>query len=127
MHRLLARRLVELAATTLVALSLGHVMFNAGLERMPQHQPRVIHPAGVPLPPGEPLGQLALPRPPRTGQHHDTLQPRRRLQLQEQVIPADKQAAHRGQPGASRDPHDERRQPAKEHRDDGCRERQRRP
>ena len=37
---------------------------HAGLERMPQHQPRVIHPAGIPPPPGEPLGQLGLPRPP---------------------------------------------------------------
>ena len=38
---------------------------DAGLERMPEHQPRVIHPAGVPPPPGEPLGQLASsPSPP---------------------------------------------------------------
>ena len=34
MHRLLARRLAELAATTLLALSLGHVLFNAGLDQM---------------------------------------------------------------------------------------------
>ena len=70
---------------------------EAGLERMPEHQPRVIHPAGVPPPPGEPLGQLALPRPPGTGQDHHALQPHGGLQLVDQVIPADKQAVYRGQ------------------------------
>jgi peptide/nickel transport system permease protein len=33
-HRLLARRLVALVLTTLTALSIGHVIFNAGLDRM---------------------------------------------------------------------------------------------
>ena len=66
------------------------------LERMPHHQPRVIDPAGITPPPGEPLGQLGLPRPPRPGQHHHPLQPGRRLQLVEQVIAAHERA-HRGQ------------------------------
>ena len=64
---------------------------------MPDHQPRVIDPAGIAPPPGEPLRQLRLPRPPRTSQHHHPLQPRRRLQLVEQVIAADEHAARRGQ------------------------------
>ena len=33
-HRLLARRLAALVLTTLLALSFGHVMFNAGLDQM---------------------------------------------------------------------------------------------
>ena len=69
---------------------------HAGLEGMPEHQPRVIHPAGVAPPPGEPLGQLGLPRPPGPGQHHHPLQPGRGLQLVEQVIAAHERA-HRGQ------------------------------
>ncbi len=68
---------------------------HAGLEGMPEHQPRVVHPAGIPPPPGEPLGQLGLPRPARTGQHHHPLQPGRGLQLVEQVIPAHEHAVHR--------------------------------
>jgi peptide/nickel transport system permease protein len=34
MHRLLARRLAALVVTTLIALSFGHVIFNAGLDQM---------------------------------------------------------------------------------------------
>src|SRR4051794_40983283 len=34
MHRLLARRLAALILTTLLALSVGHVLFNGGLDRM---------------------------------------------------------------------------------------------
>jgi peptide/nickel transport system permease protein len=34
MHRLLARRLVALVLTTLLALSIAHVLFNGGLEKM---------------------------------------------------------------------------------------------
>ena len=34
MHRLVARRLAALVLTTLLALSVGHVLFNAGLDRM---------------------------------------------------------------------------------------------
>src|SRR4051794_41009188 len=33
-HRVLARRMAALFATTLVALSFGHVIFNAGLDQM---------------------------------------------------------------------------------------------
>jgi hypothetical protein len=70
---------------------------GAGFERVPQHQPRVIDPAGIPPPAGEPLGQLGLPRPPGTGQDHRPLQPGRGLQLVEQVITAHEHAARRGQ------------------------------
>src|SRR5436309_1463220 len=34
MHRLLARRLAALVLTTLLALSVAHVLFNAGTDRM---------------------------------------------------------------------------------------------
>src|SRR3954452_11568066 len=33
-HRVLARRMAALVATTLIALSFGHVIFNAGLDQM---------------------------------------------------------------------------------------------
>src|SRR4051812_3708277 len=34
MHRVLARRLAALVLTTLIALSVAHVLFNGGLEKM---------------------------------------------------------------------------------------------
>ena len=47
MHRLLARRLAALVLTTLLALSVAHVLFNGGLEKMSWGAATVDAPAHV--------------------------------------------------------------------------------
>ena len=65
---------------------------HAGLERVPEHQPRITDATGVAPPAGKALGQFCLPGTARTNEHHHALATGCGLQLIEQIVAADEHA-----------------------------------